>query len=217
MPIRSQVEICNLALGELPASKVVSMAENSLEANTCKDHYPQVLGELLEHGNWRNARTQAPLAQLGVNDRDPVFAYAYALPGDALIPLRLLPAYDPGNGAAFLQVGQRLAGMATSQDDPGLPYDTAGTTLYASTPGAVLEYVKATPETMSYLFARALILMLAARICMPITKSVERKRQLLAEAKVALDSALASNANSRPQSYGDFIPDAVAAAWGLYE
>lgn len=216
MPAISQIENCNKALVELPASKVIALDENSLEARECRAAYAQVLGELLELGNWTAARKQIGLAQLATNDRSPVWTYAYAIPADMVMPVRLLPPYDTSLSGAVLLDGQRVAVPISTGDDPGVSFDTAGNVLYSNMDGGVLEYVQASPEFSSFLFARALQLALAARICMPITKSTDKKRQLLAEAELALQRALASNANSRPQSYGDFVPDAVKAMWGEY-
>jgi hypothetical protein len=218
LPVLTQIELCNRALDEIPAAQIITITEKSVQADVCRRHYPAVVGELLEKGNWSDARAQAPLAALADNDRAPIWAVAYAAPSDMVMPVRLLPAYSPSSDPdSFLLPGQRLASPMSATDDPGLDFDIAGNTIYANTSGAVLEYVRLGPiggGSMSHLFARAVVMELAARISMPIRKDTGIKRQLMAEAKLALDEALASNANRRPQTYGDFVPDAVAAMWG---
>jgi hypothetical protein len=215
--ILSPTEISNLALdGELAAATITGWSENTLQANTARRHYPVCLAELLEASDWGFARTRVALAQEDENDRDPEWAVRYALPTNVGMMIRLLPPYDVSDDNYTPLVGQRLVYPTTPSTQPGLPYDWAGGFLYAQTEGAILEYVEqdATSEGGSARFIRALTLLLAARFAMPIKKDASLRDKLRGEYEIERDRAIALNANSRPQRYGNFVSDAVLAREG---
>src|SRR3982751_1837092 len=85
------ITICNLALGELRASAIADIAEDSIEAQNCARYYPQCLKLLLERHDWSFATRIAPLAELSVNPRASEWLHAYALPVDCATPKRLVP------------------------------------------------------------------------------------------------------------------------------
>lgn len=206
----SPVNVCNLALDELPSGAIVSLDENTLNAEVCRRHYPQVLGELLDL-EWSFAVRRAPLVAVA-NTREPFWRYAYVAPADMASPLRL--TRTPGtSGNVTLLAGQTLApGVFT--DDPGLPFDIEGRAIWSAYDGVTLEYVTNDPAFPDFTrtFERALVLALAARICMPITKDRQRKMDLMSEAEVARERAYAAdlNRNASENQYGqNFIPDVM--------
>jgi hypothetical protein len=211
----STTMICNMALAELPFARISSINDATAQANECLLQYSSCWAELLEMSDWGFARTRLALTLLEDNDREGEWLYAYSLPSDMATVVRLLP---PSTGSPSviveLMIGQTLAWPAYAHDSPGVPYDYAGATLYSNVADAVLEYVAAEPgfNSVSALFVRALALLLAMNIAVPLTKDRAVKQALMQEFEMAKDRAIATNANRRPQRYGENYVSEVAQA-----
>lgn len=213
----SAIEIANLALDEVPHSQITALTDNTLAAEVCRRQLPVVLGEVLEAGEWSFGVRRVALAAT-TNDREDYWRYAYAHPADLAQPLRIIPATSSSLPADFLLPGQRLASTGVAGGPP-IPFDFEGGLIWTDEPGAVLEYITTSPayDQMSQRFVRLIALNLAARIATPLTKDPSRKRELLQEAELWGQRALAANlnANSTQSTYGeDFIP---AALRGYFE
>jgi hypothetical protein len=172
------ITTCNLALGELRAPSIIDIAEDTLEARECARYYPICLRILLERHDWSFANRRAALAELVDNDRAAEWAHAYILPAGCATPLRLVAAH--GYAPDFI-VENRI--------------------LYTQLGNAVLEYAAydVTDSEMPGLFADALALALAARLAVPIRDSREMKGQLLQQAELALQRAVAEDRNRQPE------------------
>ena len=179
---------CNLALGELRTAPIVDIAEDTLEARECARYYPQCLRTLLERHDWAFANRRASLAELAYNDRAAEWAHAYVLPAGCATPLRLVTA-DGGTSDFIVE----------------------NRTLYTQLGNAVLEYAVSdvTDSEMPGLFIDALAYSLAARLAVPIRDSREMKGQLLQQAEIAFQRAVAEDRNRQPQRDA-FSEDAVA-------
>jgi hypothetical protein len=179
---------CNLALGELRTAPIVDIAEDTLEARECARYYPQCLRTLLERHDWAFANRRASLAELADNDRAAEWAHAYILPAGCATPLRLVTA-DGGTSDFIVE----------------------NRTLYTQLGNAVLEYAASdvTDGDMPGLFIDALAYSLAARLAVPIRDSREMKGQLLQQAEIAFQRAVAEDRNRQPQRDA-FSEDTVA-------
>lgn len=203
---RDKVSICNSALDELPAENIQSIDDtDSVGARACKRHFQNVLSDLLSEWEFEAAIRRVQLAET-TNDRDYEWSYAYARPASIASPIRVLPyraALDPTSVTVL--PGQRLYpyDWGYFPENIGVRFALAGNKIYTHEPSAVLEFVTAEPDLgqMSQLFGRAMELELAARICMPVIKSRGRKRELIAEAEVARQRAIADDRNSSPDRY----------------
>lgn len=202
MHIGSPTGICNLALDAVPANRITSMAEDSLEAQKCALQYPQVFAETLETWPWNFARRRDALPAV-INDRAGEWQYAYAIPNQMALPLGVWPATE---------VTQASTGYnAQPMRKPSWDFDILGSVLYTDAPGAMLEHLDygVAPPKATAMFVRTVALKLASRICLPLTKSQRREQALLEQAEVFEQRARAHEANSRPQTYGEFIPEAI--------
>ena len=88
----SVVDICNLALSYLGDSATVTSInppEGSAQAEHCARYWPLALQEVLEAHPWCFATKRIKPALLA--DKDPAWAYHYALPHDALAVVAVLP------------------------------------------------------------------------------------------------------------------------------
>lgn len=191
----SAVEICNLALSEVPAKRIVSMDDTTVAAEACKREFTQAVEELMEMGEWGFAKRRVILT--ATVDERPGWAGAFAAPNDMAFPIRVVPAEGGG-----VMRGRSLS------------FDFADGLIWTQADAAALEYITLTPafSKMTAMFRRGLATVLASRIVMDITREPGRKRELLQEAEVWRDRALARNlnANATQQVYGEnFIPSSL--------
>ncbi|MGY4397300.1 hypothetical protein ACVWZA_002494 [Sphingomonas sp. UYAg733] len=177
------ITVCNLALGELRAPPIADIDENSIEARECARYYPQCLTLLLERHEWSFATKIVALPALTLNPRAGEWAHAYGLPVDLGTAKRVVPAvgeWVPAQGQCFIVE----AGV-----------------LYAQATNAVLEYSpnQVAEAVMPAMFVDALAFALAARLAVPVRDSREMKAQLLQQAEVAAQRAIADDRNRQPQ------------------
>lgn len=208
----SAVAVCNLALDELPHRVITSLEENVLAAEVCRRQLPIVLGEIMESNEWSFALKRLALTAI-TNDRADQYAYAYQVPDDLAMPLRILPAVADVT-APYLLAGQRLASSAGIVDLDAIGFDFEGSTLWTNEPAARLEYVVNDPvyTAMSKRFLRILALYLAVRICMPIKQDAARKNELHSEYELYRQRTTAADLNRNPtqNTYGEnFIPSTL--------
>lgn len=192
----SAVEICNLALADVPAKRINSLNDNTVAAEACREQFSQAVEELMEMGDWGFAKKRAVMTAVA-NDRSGGWAAAYAIPNDMAFPIAILPA----EGGGIMRGRSR-------------EFDFSGATIWTGEGDVVLEYISNTPafSSMTAMFRRGLATVLASRVVMSITRDPARKRELLQEAEVWRDRALARslNANAQQQTYGDnFIPTSL--------
>lgn len=187
-------QISNLALSQLPAGAITNLDEASVQARACKLWYNQIVESLLERGPWRFSRKLVALAGLEDSNRSVSWLYRYARPSDVAL---VLSVYDEN--------------VSARQD-----YDYIGGHIYTNVLAPKIEYVSTAGDAVhTALFRDALIAGLAAVICMPVTKSTKRQRELADTAEVALQRAQAANHNDAQPTYGDYIPDTIKARMGL--
>ena len=200
------ITVCNLALGELRAPAIADIDEATIEAAECRRYYPHCLKLLLERFDWSFAARIASLAELTVNPRASEWAHAYALPADLATAERLVPPANGWPGAsARLPAAPILA----------RPFIVEDGMLFSQVPDAILEYSTrdVTEAAMPGLFVDALAYALAARLAVPLRDSRETKGQLLQQAEIAAQRAIADDINRQPNRDMP-APDEVAAARG---
>lgn len=84
----SKVSICNLALRQVGEKTIMSLDEDTKEANLCNELYDEVLEQVLETHPWNCALKRASLAETAT---DPAFGWSnsYQLPNDCLRVIRM--------------------------------------------------------------------------------------------------------------------------------
>lgn len=205
------LSICNLALWEIRAPKIVSIDEASVEANACRDWYPICLQTLLESYEWGFGQGQATLALLSTNARSNQWSYAYQMPAGVARPLGLvdpLPAGLPGYYYPWPYDWPRPS--AWVQD-----YIIADGVLYANTPDAALAYSSTDIDEseMPALFKRALAVDLAAELAVALREDRDLKERLVKEGEIIRSRAIANDRNRQPIRQG-FGFDEVSWARG---
>jgi hypothetical protein len=207
--------ICNLALGEIRAPTIADIDEDSPEAANCKLFYPQCLKLLLERYEWSFATKVAALAKLTTNPRPAEWLNAYALPADCATPKRLAPS---GLVAYGMPLDSRYRVWPAEW---GQAFIVEAGVFYTNIEAAVLEYSASDiPEAeMPAMFIDAMTYYLAARLAVPLRDSRQIKGEMLQQVEVAVQRAIADDANRQPQrdvAFTDEVTISRGADWFPY-
>ncbi|MET3122605.1 hypothetical protein AAKU67_002207 [Oxalobacteraceae bacterium GrIS 2.11] len=205
----SEVDICNAALAELGDTATVvaiNPPSGSVQATLCARFYPIARDALLEMHTWGFATKRVQPALLAETPPTP-WAYAYQAPSDVL---NFLSITDP-NATDDYSAGLQNYGSVTgaSQYNIGLyqtqPFatevDAAGNqVIYTNQQNAMLRYSGRVTDTTTFspLFIEALTKYLKSKLAGPVIKGSEGREAMksaLAEFKIALGDAMASDAN----------------------
>ena len=189
--------ICNLALGDLRASGIGDISEASLEAQMCARYYPHALQVLLDTNYaWSFATRIAALAERSTNDRSSEWTKAYSLPADCAQPLRLVWPANLSN----VPVRRYWPYPWPANPNWGQDFVVEGGVLFTQVEGAVLEYASTDVDetAMPAPFKEALRKRLAAELAVPLRDSREMKGDLLKEAEIAKQEAIANDRNRQP-------------------
>jgi hypothetical protein len=205
------ITICNLALGELRAPPIVDIAENTLEAQNCARYYPQCLKLLLEQHDWSFATKIATLAALTDNPRASEWAYAYALPVDCATPKRIIPPVD-----GTTPVRRYWPFDYPEPRDWWTGFIVEAGVFYSQVSGVILEYSAndIDEDVMPAMFVDALTYALAARLAVPLRDSRETKGELLKQAEIATQRAVADDMAREPQRDAAFADEVKLARGG---
>lgn len=177
------IALCSRALLKIGARTIASFDEGTVEAEIAANLYPPIRDALISSHPWSFAIGQINLARLVA---EPVadFANAFQLPTDFL---RVVSAGEGGRGR-------------------GTVYRIAENRLHTNADAVVLTYVFR-PDERSFppFFDQALITLLAAEFCLPLTESTSRAEFLI---KLADDefrrAKLIDGQQAAPKAIEDF-------------
>ncbi|WP_028970157.1 hypothetical protein [Sphingomonas sp. URHD0057] len=211
---RSPLDIKNMALAEVPSTRIETEGEASIEGQETLAAYQPALEYLLEDFDWGFAIRRQTLATLLTNDRTAEWQYAYALPEDMARPRFVLPF---GADLANSGVPSYPAWGPWRGFEGMVPFRISGSTIYTTQQFAILEYISNAPEpsTFSARFARALALEIASRIVTPIKKDRARQGDLIKMAEAARERAKADEMNRDPESPRDFVSESQLVRAGI--
>ena len=155
MPVtNSETSIANLALAEISSHAITALSDETEEANWCRRFYPQCRDEMLRAHPWNFAMKRANLSRLAdapVNE----WSYAYGLPSDYIAIYQLNEFQCWGNyGTGIRRLFQIENGALLTDSE-----------------AATVRYVFQQTDATKFdpLFITALSLLLASKICKPIT------------------------------------------------
>ena len=219
MPALSIIEFCNKALARIRASKIASLNEDSLSAQECRRFYPEVISEMLEGPHdWSFANRREVLAQLGTNDREAEWVYAYALPANLGSPIRVIPDLESlGLSLPVPLPGDPYAeAWAATGVYVETPYVIEGATLYTNVEAATLEFTvnDIAGLNVSQLVILAITLELATRLAIPVKGDSDREAKLAQAAEIAWQRAIADDRNRHPEHSGQYVSEAMMARRG---
>lgn len=181
--MNSEIEICNLALvGFLGKNSISSFTEGSTEARLCDTLYPIARDKLARASDWSFLRERAALSQV-TNDRDDLWTYAYDFPSRAAKLSYLLVEHS----------GRPIYDYALTAD-----------TIYANVPEAIGVYITLEDSNIAdwpVTFKEAIALELAASLTLTLTRRSGNRKELLAEARIALGRAIEEDAAQERRTY----------------
>ncbi|MEO5374723.1 MAG: hypothetical protein H7840_10640 [Alphaproteobacteria bacterium] len=179
----TSIALCSRALLKIGARTIASFDEGTAEAEIAANLYPSTRDALISSHPWSFATGQATLARLVA---EPVadFAYAFQLPTDFL---RVVSAGESGRGR-------------------GVVYRIVETRLHTDADAVALTYVFRPDErTFPPFFDQALITLLAAEFCLPLTESTSRAEFLIKLAEDEFRRAkLIDGQQGAPRAIEDF-------------
>jgi hypothetical protein len=221
------VDIANRALSEIASRETIAdLEESSAAAVSCRLWYDKLRRQLLRAAPWRFARTQAVLSQTGSyvdNTGQYPYLYTYQYPGDCLKVNYLLAA--PTTDPVGPQVGVGLAGMAWGAPSRANRFQIGSAP--TATPGVYDKFIVSNlsaaiavytldvtnPDIFDDLFEGALTAALASKLCMPVTGDLSMRREMIAAAQSAIDTARAVDSNEGLSVY-ESTPDWISGRGG---
>jgi hypothetical protein len=195
--ITSKTDICNLALGELGARRIVAYeTEASVEARSCRLHLDQVVNTLLRRHQWNFATMRAMLSRLADAPLSE-WAAAWQVPADLVRLIRLSSGDSSNPIRDFTIEGRKL--------------------LSADYPTLEILYVSSAVEPVEWdaLFVDAVAYKLASRIAPDVTQNPALGDAALQRLE-ALALPQAQTADAREVASGEnFGPRQLASMSGL--
>lgn len=184
----SLVQIWNMAMGHLgQTSTIQSENEKSQIASACRTFWPSARRSALSAFDWSFAKTYADLSQLDDGSPTDAWGYAYALPLECL-------------SVRFIDRGVRN-GMADPVPYEIIRLDDDRKALLCDLSECKIRYTADVLNVNMYepQFVESAAFVLAAAACMQVTRKMDMKQGLLAQARLITDSAAASSMNENRQ------------------
>lgn len=210
----SVVDICNLALAHLGDDATVASIdppEGSSQAEHCARFYPIARDTLLQSHNWSFASKRILLSS--VTNPYTMWKYAYAVPGDMMVAVAILPpdAEDdyairpyPADRTGWGWLTPPMTGAGTYVPQPySIETDASGSkVIYTNQETALLRYqaLVTDPTRFDPLFAVALSWHLASFLAGPVVKGTEaaaETKRCLQMAAIYVAQAKQSDSNQR--------------------
>jgi hypothetical protein len=182
---RSEVSICNVALGRLAISnEIASLTEQSNEAVQCRRFYETTRDRVLTEAPWNFASRRSSLANVGTPPDG--WGYRYRYPNDCLQARKII------NPASRSPAADQRIPFAVMEDQ-----DNAGKVIVTDEANAVLEYTLRVTDTTLFSpgFDSALAWALAAEIGGPLKADVKWIQLAEQRYAMALMQAWANSAN----------------------
>lgn len=187
----SNVEIVNLALTGIGASRILSLTDDTETARKCNAVYESIRDEVMASYPWKFAKKRRELSLLS---DAPLYGWtnAFQIPADCL----------------------RI--ISTDLDENGYPWDREGNTIVTNQAAVKALYIEKVtdPNRFTKGFIIALSARLEAELCYPITQNMELakgKLDIYFKSKLPLAKSLDAQEGGR----GDiFVSDAWLNARG---
>jgi len=215
MLVPSQIGICNRALDRIRAPAIADINENSLQAQKCRLHYPEVIANMLEGPHdWSFANQRVQMAQAGTNARPFEWLFAYLLPANCASPICVLPDLTTLGLAIPVAVpGEPFSEAWAVLNNYALPYVIEAGILYCNAQNAWLDFtindIAGIP--ISNLCARAIEIELAMLLAVPVKGDSTREKELATMSELAWQKAIADDRNRQPQCWGNYVSEAISA------
>lgn len=185
----SSVQICNLALTKLGASRITSLEDNTKQARALNAIFDMTRDAELAQHPWSFAIVRA---QIPASSTAPTFGWAKAFP----LPPDCLQLVRVGDSYVFYDAGET-----------GALFDVEGGAVLTDQPAPLqVRYIKRITNSGLFppLFVEAFACKLADLVCEELTQNLSKRQQAQEDYKVAIRKAKRANVIERPpQRMGD--------------
>lgn len=194
----SKVELCNLALTRIGASRITTLGDTTVEAKDCNAIYDIIAKQTMSLGTWPSVVRRASLAQLSETP-EYEFTYAYQLPTDPKC-LRILSINEFKRGE--------------------IPFAIEGSTLLCDESTVKIKYLAyiTDPESYDIYLEQAVVDRLTAELTYKMTGQTSayraaleyangHARDLLAEAGIGSGSSMYVNSDTFLDARQGIFPD----------
>lgn len=197
---QSDVQLCNGALSLIGARATIaslSPPDGTVEAGLCATFLPISRRVVIENGSFQFANKRAVLAQLSVND-SKLWRFAYAVPHDCLIPMRVVRVHGNSKAALFMSPHNLDAAASMLHEADGADFYQEDGTIYTNEPEAVLLYKRDVLDPRFYTpgFELAVSMTLASFIAGPLIGGADGARIGASWGERAADQTKRAAANS---------------------
>lgn len=174
----SQTQVCNQALARIGAKLITSINDDATGAEACLNAYDATVSEVARSGTWNCLMKRAELGRLTAA---PAFewAYQFQLPVDLLLLMEV-------NGVDY-------------HDEPQDEWVIEGRVLLTDAERALVRYVALIEDSTQWdsLFTNAVVVLLAAKIAVPIRQDEALMQALMADYNRVLGNARMRDGNER--------------------
>jgi len=198
---RTKINACNLALAHIGQSPIQSLEEQNTASRFCNRFYDAILEVVIADYNWSfNTKISDTLAEVDITVNE--WAYAYSLPPDFLIPVKILETSVDTDGTTI---------YTTPDESTPIPFEIMGDYLYTNQQTPKIKYIFNNVNTakQSSQFYMAFSYKLAAALAIPVagkqglSDSMEvRYERMIGKAKTT-DSAADKVSLNDGQAYVD--------------
>jgi hypothetical protein len=200
--VASIEQIGTMAMTLLKRKPIVSITENTEQAQLVSAAYPILLDSLLEEYAWTFATERVQLQQLSTG---PAFGYLYQfqMPPDLIMPLDLSGSEDEPTAGVVWPDG-------LWRDIDSFPWVVEGDLLLTNIPYVFLKYTYRVTETglFSGMFTLALAHNIAATLAYPMTGN-----EKLSEELMKISAGLIAKAQARDAQKGTWQPPEQRDSW----
>ena len=187
MPVSSEVEVCNIALGAIGAKSLITDLDptQGTEERHCALFFNATREMVLRDKDWPFARKTIALVQL-TDDPIPGWDYRYQYPTDCLAARKVINSTDAITPQKF---------------ELGISDDLNDKNIFSNQESAYLQYTARVTITPMYdsNFIFALAYALAARLAMPLTKKPAMQSSMQQQYMSLLSMAATNAANEEHQ------------------
>lgn len=130
-----QVDICNMALRNIAASRISAIDEGSPQSNVIQDFFDFLLENEIRSYPWRWATETAELAVV-TDEEPPDFTYVFQLPADYLMIQKIIDTYS--GAIVYDSLDQSYQRHVASNSE----WEIRNGKLYANLSGVTIKYTK---------------------------------------------------------------------------
>lgn len=193
MATPSEVSICNMALGGVGvAVEIISLTEESVEAQQCNRFYESSRDYVLRRIDWSFARKYVSLNKVLDSPNDD-WAYSYRYPTDCLNARRIVTSIRKDPNKAPFEIAS----------------DNDGRLIFTDIENAILRYTYRIEDPLKFDdgFIECLSWHIGSKIAIPLSRSPKERDYAYQRYVIALNEGAA---DARNEAHEDHPPEAEA-------